>query len=116
MGVECGVPVVLINQERFHEIDRIVIGQSFALQNELGRFFDERIYQNELSMRCSDLGMNVQREVLLRISHRHFQKDYFIEHLGCRFSLGQLSVNIGQWDFRVLIKTYEHRQKNQLIH
>jgi len=81
MGIECGVPVVLIKQERFHDIDRIVMGQSFALQNEMGRFFDERIYQNELSMRCSDLGMNVQREVLLRISHRHFHKDYFLDFL-----------------------------------
>ena len=42
MGVECGVPVVLIDQERFHEIDRIVMGQSFALQNEMGRFFDPK--------------------------------------------------------------------------
>jgi GxxExxY protein len=81
MGVECGVPVVLIDQERFHEIDRIVMGHSFALQNEMGRFFDERIYQEELLRLCSDAGMSVQREVLLRISHRNFQKDYFLDFL-----------------------------------
>jgi GxxExxY protein len=81
MGVECGVPVVLIDQERFHEIDRIVMGQSFALQNEMGRFFDERIYQEELSRRCSDAGMSIHREVLLRISHRDFHKDYFLDFL-----------------------------------
>ena len=81
MGVECGVPVVLIDQERFHEIDRIVMGQSFALQNEMGRFFDERIYQEELLRRCTDAGMSVQREVLLRISHRDFHKDYFLDFL-----------------------------------
>ena len=51
MAVECGVPVISIDQERFHEIDRIVMGHSFALQNEMGRFFDERIYQEELSSR-----------------------------------------------------------------
>ena len=79
MGVECGVPVVLIDQERFHEIDRIVMGQSFAIQNEMGRFFDERIYQEELLRRCSDAGISVQREVLLRISHRNFHKDYFLD-------------------------------------
>jgi GxxExxY protein len=81
MGVECGVMVVLIDQEHFHEIDRIVMGQSFALQNEMGRFFDERIYQEELSSRCSDAGMSVQREVFLRISHRDFHKDYFLDFL-----------------------------------
>ncbi|MFM8717614.1 MAG: GxxExxY protein [Spartobacteria bacterium] len=81
MGVECGTPVVWIDQERFHEIDRIVMGQAFALQNEMGRFFDERIYQEELLRRCSDAGMSAQREVSLRVSHRDFHKDYFLDFL-----------------------------------
>jgi GxxExxY protein len=95
MGVECGVPVVLIDQERFHEIDRIVMGRSFALQNEMGRFFDERIYQEELLRLCSDAGMSVQREVLLRISHRDFHKDYFLDFLVENSALFELKAADG---------------------
>ena len=81
MVIKCGVSVFSIDQERFHEIDRLVMGHSFALQNEMGRFFDERLYQEELSTRCSDSGVSVQREVSLRISHRDFHKDYLLDLL-----------------------------------
>jgi GxxExxY protein len=81
MAVECGVPVIAIDQERFHEIDRAVMGLSFRLQNEFGRFFDEQIYQSELARRLSDIGLDAHQEVLLRVSHRDFQKDYFVDLL-----------------------------------
>lgn len=81
MGVECGIEVVPIEQERFHELDRTVTGVAFELQNDLGRFFDERIYQEELSRRCSQAGLAVQREVLVRAAHRDFSKEYFLDLL-----------------------------------
>jgi len=81
MAFECGVPVVAIDQERFHEIDRAVMGLSFQLQNEFGRFFDEQIYQSELAKRLSDIDLDARQEVLLRVSHRDFQKDYFLDLL-----------------------------------
>lgn len=81
MAVECGVPVIAIDQERFHEIDRAVMGLSFQLQNEFGRFFDEQIYQAELVRRLSSVGLGVHQEVLLQVSHRDFQKNYFLDLL-----------------------------------
>jgi len=79
VGVECRVPVIQIDQERFHEIDRIVMGQSFALQNEMGRFFDEQIYQAELSESCARSGLETRLETPITVSHKEFSKIYYVD-------------------------------------
>jgi GxxExxY protein len=47
----------------------------------MGRFCDERIYQEELARRCRDAGFQVEREVNLQVSHRDFFKSYYLDML-----------------------------------
>lgn len=81
MSIECQIEVVPVGQERFHDVDRVVMGQSFAIHNTLGRLCDERIYQDELARRCRDRGLDVQREVEVRVSQGDFVKSCFLDML-----------------------------------
>ena len=52
----------------------------FAIHNELGRFLDEKIYQNELCRRCEDAGIeSVASEVAIAVSHGTFTKEYYVD-------------------------------------
>ena len=79
MPVLCDLPPVAIEQDRFHEIDRTVTGCAFAAHNSLGRFFDEQIYQNELSERCAHSGLVTRSELPIRVSHKEFSKIYYVD-------------------------------------
>jgi GxxExxY protein len=76
-------PITVITKDEFHKIDERMLGHAFAIHNQYGRLFDEVIYKSELAQRCSRDGMDVQREVRIRVSHREFVKDYFIDLLLC---------------------------------
>ena len=79
MPIVCDLPSEAVDQERFHEIDRTVMGQAFAVHNELGRFFDEGVYQLELSKRCGQVGLCTQREIPIAVSHLDFSKTYYLD-------------------------------------
>lgn len=81
MPVECGVELIPSDQERFHAVDRVVMRQVFDIHNALGRFCDEKIYQEELARRCGAVGLMANREVPLRVRHRGFEKVYFLDLL-----------------------------------
>jgi GxxExxY protein len=49
----------------------------FAVREELGRFFDEKIYKRELALRFP----GVQLEVPIEVSHRSFTKLYYLDVL-----------------------------------
>jgi GxxExxY protein len=70
-----------IGQERFHAIDKWVMRHVFDIHNTMGRFCDERIYQDELVQRCGGDGLEVHREVQLRVCHKSFSKPYYLDML-----------------------------------
>jgi GxxExxY protein len=79
MPVECNVELKVIDQERFHAVDKTVMRLAFDLHNEVGRFFDERVYHDELVRRCEHAGFEVNREVRLRAVHKDFSRLYFMD-------------------------------------
>jgi GxxExxY protein len=81
MPVECTVDFVQMSQDEFHALDKRVMRHAFDIHNTMGRFFDERIYQEELAQRCCADGMTVEREVHVRVMHRSFSKSYFLDLL-----------------------------------
>ncbi len=86
MPIELETPVRAVSQAEFHEIDTVVTGLAFETQNELGRFCDEKIYQNELLYRCCDAGFQSPcKEFRIRVSHGDFEKLYRVDMLleGC---------------------------------
>jgi GxxExxY protein len=71
-----------VSQEGFHEIDYLVMKHVFDVQNELGRFYDEVIYCNELARRCKDTRTGrVETEVPVTVVHKDFRKTYFLDLL-----------------------------------
>jgi GxxExxY protein len=72
----------------------------------MGRFFDERIYQKELMECAKREKFEVSREVLLRVSHKNFSKDYYIDLL--------INQSI-PYELKTVEQLTSHHQK-QLIH
>ena len=81
MPIDYGIEILPVDQDRFHAVDKILMRHAFDMHNTMGRFFDERIYQEELAQRCRDSDIEVHREVEIRVSHGDFLKSYFIDHL-----------------------------------
>jgi hypothetical protein len=55
MPIECQIEIKSVNQEVFHQLDKSVMRHAFDIHNSMGRFFDERIYQNELALSISPI-------------------------------------------------------------
>ena len=87
MPIECSTPLISVAQEEFHELDKEVMKHAFAVHNEMGRFFDEDIYQATLARRCWQAGLSVQREVMVSVTHATFRKDFYLDLL---FSSGSV--------------------------
>jgi GxxExxY protein len=81
MPVESSVDFSPMGQEEFHAVDKVVMRHVFDIHNTLGRFCDERVYQEELAQRCRYSGFEAQREVLLRVLHRDFVKSCYLDML-----------------------------------
>jgi GxxExxY protein len=70
-----------LDQKAFYALDEVVMRHAFDIHNELGRFCDERIYQEELAYRCAASGFEVLREPMIAVKHRDFCKQYFLDLL-----------------------------------
>ena len=81
MPVFSDIPILQPTQERFYKIDHLVTGRAYKAHNELGRLFDEKIYQADLARRIEAEGLRVDREVRLSVNHENFSKNYFIDLL-----------------------------------
>ncbi len=81
MPIQCDIQVEDIGQERFNAVDKAVMRYAFDIHNTLGRFCDERIYQEALAQRCLASGLNAVRELPLRVVHHGFTKPYFVDLL-----------------------------------
>jgi GxxExxY protein len=77
--INCPVAIQPLEQEEFHALDKTVMKHAFAIHNQLGRFFDENIYQAELVRRCRQEGISAQREVMISATHGTFRKDFFLD-------------------------------------
>lgn len=83
MPIEPSIPISAISQDEFHRIHKVMLGHAFKIHNDLGRLLDESIYKTELADRCLKYGFDARREVLIRLRHQSFTKDYFIDLLLC---------------------------------
>ena len=83
MPIELSTPIEVISQDDFHAIDHVMMRYAFDIHNQFGRLLDESIYKTELTDRCTAHGFTVQREILIRVRHQIFVKDYFLDLLLC---------------------------------
>ena len=71
-----------ISEEEFRETDFKTMGIAFEIQNDMGRFWKEKIYQNELAYRCQKAGYaKIEKEVPIIVTYQDFSKKYFIDLL-----------------------------------
>jgi len=82
MPVRPSMHVEPISYDDFHSQDYDVMGIVFSIHHDLGRFWNEKIYQNELAYRCQKAGFeNVAVEVEIDVSYKDFLKVYYIDLL-----------------------------------
>jgi len=71
-----------ISEEEFKKIDFQTLRLAFDIQNEMGRFWSEDIYRNELAYRCREAGFGkVDIEVPIKVWFKDFEKTYSIDML-----------------------------------
>ena len=71
-----------VSDDEFREIDFQTMGHAFNIQNEMGRFWSEEIYQKELAYRCQEDGFEkIDIEEPIKVSFKDFTKTYFIDLL-----------------------------------
>ena len=66
-----------LSQDEFGRVAFEVMGHAFDVHRELGRLFDESVYQTELAARCG----NARTEVRLEVSFEDFRKVYLLDLL-----------------------------------
>lgn len=82
MPIQSRVQFQPLSYSDFHAIDYEVMGIAFAIHNEMGRFWNEKIYQNELADRYQKAGFGgVATEVPICVSYKDFSKIYKIDLL-----------------------------------
>lgn len=77
MPITCDRSLVPLDREDFGKLTYAVFAEILAIRQELGRFFDERIYKQALALRRPDVAL----EVPMRVSHGAFEKVYFLDAL-----------------------------------
>lgn len=75
MPVSLKVPIRRISQQEFGELAFEVMRHVFAIHNEIGRFFDERIYKTELAYQMP--GVRLEQTIDVRFDS--FYKQYLID-------------------------------------
>jgi GxxExxY protein len=92
MPINCDFNIKRASQDEFHRLDSVVMRMAFDIHNSFGRFCDERIYQDELAMRCRMAGLATEREVEIRMTHGSFFKSYFIDMIVENSSIYELKA------------------------
>lgn len=81
MPIETAVPIRAADRQEFYDLDFEMMRHALEIHSEYGGVLDEAIYKNELALRCNAAGLSMEREVLVRVRHGAFTKDYRIDLL-----------------------------------
>ncbi len=102
MPVSLPLPIRRMSQDEFGELSFTVMRHVFAIHNEMGRFFDERVYKQELAHRLP----NVRLEQPLDVTFDSFRKRYFVDVL-----VGDGAL----FEFKA-VESLSDRHRAQLLH
>ncbi len=79
MPIHHTIPLRDLSQDEFDGLDRVVMQHAYAAQNELGRLFDERVYENQMARTLRGAGFSVQTQVPVKAVHGLFEKTYYLD-------------------------------------
>lgn len=74
-------PIEKMTEQEFHKLDYTIMKLAFDAHNQLGRFYDEKIYQNILLDACHRKGIKAETEFEVELTHQNFSKSFFIDLL-----------------------------------
>ena len=77
MPITTRIPFRRLSQSEFGDIAYVVMEHVFAIHNEIGRFFDEKIYKLELAQRTP----GVRLEEPVEVTFGSFRKTYYLDVL-----------------------------------
>lgn len=78
MPVNLGVPTRRISQDEFGVVAYAVMQHVFCIHNELGRFFDEKMYKRELARRLPDVRLEQPIDVNVGPYHARYFLDVLV--------------------------------------
>ncbi len=81
MPISISQPINVLSEQEFHDLDYQIMKLAFETHNGLGRFYNEKIYQNKLTELCHKNGITVDSEVQIELTHGSFKKSLFIDLL-----------------------------------
>ena len=81
MGIKFDKIINHITKDEYHNLDYEIMGLAFRVHKELGKFWNENIYQYYFAKVCKECGFNVDIEVPIIISFNNFIKRYYIDIL-----------------------------------
>ena len=82
MPISHSVRIKEVSDKKFYAIDYKVMELAFSIHREMGRFWNEKIYQNELASRCQQAGLkNVVTEIPIKVSYWDFNTFYYADLL-----------------------------------
>lgn len=93
-----------LTEAEFDEIDRLVMGCAYESQNELGRLNDEQNYERDLADRLASKGLEVRRQMPIKVVHGKFNKVYWIDLIvnDALYELKTVSVLTSDHDTQIL--------------
>jgi GxxExxY protein len=81
MSIVCREDVIPKSQDVFCGVDKVITGFAFEIHNDVGRFCDEKIYQNIMLDKCRQNSIKADDEVSVVVSHNGFTKSYRLDLL-----------------------------------
>ncbi len=67
MPISISQPINILSEQEFHDLDYQIMKLAFETHNGLGRFYNEKIYQNKLIELCQKNEITVDSEVQIEI-------------------------------------------------
>ena len=79
MGIKFNKNLDYISSDVFHKTDYKVMRIAYDLHNEIGKFFNEKVYQNALAYLCKKAGIQIDNEIPVSVFYKDFKKTYYID-------------------------------------
>ena len=105
-----------ISKEDFYQLDYKVMGLAFAVHNDFGRFWDEKIYQRELAHCCIDANLFVQAITYFRGGEEHVVRDVKVYSGSRALGYQKMSLLTPEIAFKISAITGEHDFYEQHLH
>ncbi len=81
MGIKFNKNINHISKDEYHDLDYKIMGLAFRVHKELGKFWNEKVYQYSLAKLCKENGFDVDVEVPIIITFKNYIKRYYIDIL-----------------------------------